>query len=93
MNPELDPSASRLVGVSGAEPLKCEGCGRTIAQHDKLLHCYPEAAPVLADINAEIWDDIERALIVAMGDHCSPDLDELDSSLLLELVLRYRRGT
>lgn len=26
------------------EPLRCGRCGRTIAEHDRLMHCNPEEA-------------------------------------------------
>lgn len=26
------------------EPLRCDGCGRTIAEHDHLMRCNPEVA-------------------------------------------------
>lgn len=53
--------------------------------------CFPRTPVELEEAGAEIWDDIERALIDAMAHHYSADLDELACSLLLELVLRYRR--
>lgn len=32
-----------LKATPSAQPLRCDGCGKTIAEHDKLLQCRPTA--------------------------------------------------
>lgn len=46
----------------------------------------------LQHIDAEVWSDIDTALNAALADHCDPVLDELDCTLLLDLVRLYRQG-
>ena len=58
---------------------------------DAAEKAYPEAPrQPLRWVDAEIWDDIEKALNSAIEGHYSPDLDEIDSAVLLELVVHYR---
>jgi len=45
----------------------------------------------LRDVDASIWDDIDRSLADALNHHFNPELDELDCTLLQDLVRFYRR--
>lgn len=41
----LHAAIDRLEALaSAAQPLRCEGCGKTMREHDALLHCPPTAA-------------------------------------------------
>jgi hypothetical protein len=51
-----------------------------------------QALERLRYVGKEIWDDITRALEAAKEDHCSPDMDELDCTLLLDLLWLYRHA-
>lgn len=51
-----------------------------------------EALERLQHVDLEIWDDITSALESAKEDHFDPGLDELDCTLLLDLLWLYRHA-
>jgi len=42
-------------------PLRCDACGKTIAQHDKMGHCYPSPAPPAHRLSEARMDGIYNA--------------------------------
>lgn len=46
----------------------------------------------LRHVDRQIWEDITSALHSGVEDHHNPDLDELDCTLLLDLLLLYRHA-
>lgn len=34
--------AAFLVEAAGDGPMRCENCGKTMAEHDAMAHCWPE---------------------------------------------------
>jgi hypothetical protein len=57
-------------------PLLCRGCGRTIAQHDAMLHCYPPSPtppPNTQRVNTCVVSGLPVTDVDACGD-CDPCL-------------------
>ena len=43
---EAEVRAALAAPAGAIQPLRCDNCGKTIAGHDKMLHCYPVVPPV-----------------------------------------------
>lgn len=51
-----------------------------------------QALERLRYVDRSIWDDVEAALRATTEDHHNPELDELDCTLLLDLLWLYRHA-
>ncbi len=66
------------------------GLGRTAPE--RANPAIAQALERLKHVDREVWDDIEAALRGTTEDHHNPELDELDCTLLLDLLWLYRHA-
>ncbi|MES1977335.1 MAG: hypothetical protein V4451_04820 [Pseudomonadota bacterium] len=87
------PDASDLVRINAGHPVVLSIVGQTMPPAALYVWEGDFRTPELErlkHVDAEVWNDITAALEVTVNEHWSPDLDELDANLLLDLVRLYR---